>query len=83
MLMKKVLLPSVLAIAAAVPSASAQFVINTAEPESVVHIGVRAGVNVSNTSSNEQGFMSDNIYHADTALETGIFGGCRGGSAHT
>lgn len=62
MLMKKVLLPSVLAIAAAVPSASAQFVINTAEPESVVHIGVRAGVNVSNTSSNEQGFMSDNIY---------------------
>lgn len=59
--MKKLLFTTVLALAAAAPMASAQFVINTAEPERPIHVGIRAGVNVSNTASNEHSFMPDNI----------------------
>ncbi len=55
--MKKYLISICVAVIFGISPTAAQLVINTAQPERPVTLGVRAGGNVSNTSSNEMSLM--------------------------
>ena len=64
--MKKQILAIAAAMAVGTSAVSAQFTINTAHPERVITVGVRAGGNVSNTSSNESDLLpAINMYDGE------------------
>lgn len=73
-MMKKHLLTAITALLIGSAAARAQFVIDTAQSEQPIGVGLRAGVNVSNVSTNEKSLMPS-IFDRSSHWRAGFTGG--------